>query len=103
MARQLDASHSVTSRPIDELHARLAADVPAGVGSAAVVHGDYRLDNVLTDDHDRLPAVLDWEMATLADPLTDVATMSVYHRLGRDRGRRRSVRRVAAPGFPHRE
>jgi aminoglycoside phosphotransferase (APT) family kinase protein len=46
------------------------------------VHGDYRLDNVLTDDQDRAVAVIDWEMATLGDPLTDLALMLVYGRLG---------------------
>ena len=45
------------------------------------MHGDYRLDNVLVDESDRLAAVLDWEMATLGDPLTDVALMLVYHRM----------------------
>ena len=39
------------------------------------MHGDYRLDNVLTDADDRLAAVIDWEMATLGDPLTDLALL----------------------------
>jgi aminoglycoside phosphotransferase (APT) family kinase protein len=30
------------------------------------VHGDFRLDNILTDEHDHPAAVIDWEMATLA-------------------------------------
>jgi aminoglycoside phosphotransferase (APT) family kinase protein len=43
------------------------------------VHGDYRLDNAIVDPvAPRIRAVLDWEMATLGDPLMDLATMLVY-------------------------
>jgi aminoglycoside phosphotransferase (APT) family kinase protein len=46
------------------------------------VHGDYRLDNVLVGaESDRVNAVVDWEMATLGDPLTDLALMLLYQRL----------------------
>ncbi|AEV88546.1 acyl-CoA dehydrogenase [Actinoplanes sp. SE50] len=75
--QQLDASRSRELSGIDELHARLAADIPAG-GPGAVVHGDYRLDNVLIGDDLRVNAVLDWEMSTLGDPLSDLALMLVY-------------------------
>ncbi|NED89809.1 phosphotransferase, partial [Streptomyces sp. SID11233] len=43
-----------------------------------VVHGDYRLDNVLVDADDRITAVLDWEMSTLGDPLTDLGLLAMY-------------------------
>ncbi|MET8151117.1 phosphotransferase family protein [Actinoplanes sp. NPDC049668] len=79
--KQLDASHSRDLPAADELHARLAAGVPAET-APGVVHGDYRLDNVLVDDHDRPVAVIDWEMATIGDPLTDLALLVVYQRLG---------------------
>jgi aminoglycoside phosphotransferase (APT) family kinase protein len=75
--KQLDASRSREVAGIDELHARLAVDIPAG-GPGAVVHGDYRLDNVLIGADLRINAVLDWEMSTLGDPLSDVALMLVY-------------------------
>ena len=39
---------------------------PPVPSAAGIVHGDYRLDNVLTDDRDPLAAVIDREMATLA-------------------------------------
>ncbi len=43
------------------------------------MHGDYRLTNVMfTPAVDRITAVLDWEMATLGDPLTDVGLLVVY-------------------------
>jgi aminoglycoside phosphotransferase (APT) family kinase protein len=78
--RQLDASHTRDLPDADELHRRLARSVPAGSG-AGIVHGDFRLDNVLIDDADRVRAVLDWELATLGDPLTDLALLLVYGRL----------------------
>jgi aminoglycoside phosphotransferase (APT) family kinase protein len=49
---------------------------------AAIVHGDYRLDNVMVDaEVSRILAVLDWEMATLGDPLADVGLLVVYTEL----------------------
>jgi len=79
--KQLDASHSRDLPAADELHARLTADVPPET-APGVVHGDYRLDNVLVDDNDCPVAVIDWEMATIGDPLTDLALLVVYQRLG---------------------
>ena len=75
--KQLDASRSRDVAGIDELHARLAVDIPAG-GPGAVVHGDFRLDNVLIGPELQINAVLDWEMSTLGDPLSDVALMLTY-------------------------
>jgi aminoglycoside phosphotransferase (APT) family kinase protein len=47
---------------------------------AGIVHGDYRLTNVLyTHDFQEIAAVVDWEMATLGDPLTDLGLLYVYH------------------------
>lgn len=79
--KQLDASHSRDLPAADELHARLAADVPPDA-APGIVHGDYRLDNVLIDGSGRLAAVIDWEMATLGDTLTDLALLVLYQRLG---------------------
>jgi aminoglycoside phosphotransferase (APT) family kinase protein len=74
--KQLDASRSREVAGIEELHARLAVDIPEGDGT--VVHGDYRLDNVLIGPQLEIKAVLDWEMSTLGDPLSDLALMLVY-------------------------
>ena len=78
--KQLDASRSRPVEGIDELHALLAANPPDD-GAAAIVHGDYRLDNILVNSDDELAAIVDWEMATLADPLTDVGLLVVYQRM----------------------
>ncbi|GAB77219.1 Predicted kinase, aminoglycoside phosphotransferase (APT) family [Austwickia chelonae] len=64
----------------DELHHRLAGTIPPEQ-APAVIHGDYRLDNVLINTQDQIAAVIDWEMATLGDPLTDLGLLAVYHHL----------------------
>ncbi|MDN5851494.1 MAG: phosphotransferase family protein, partial [Actinomycetia bacterium] len=97
--KQLDGSHSREIPGIAELHARLAAKAP-GTSEPAIVHGDYRLDNVLVDADDRIVAVLDWEMATLGDPLADVAVLAVYQRTAHT-GLGTVVATVTgAPGWP---
>ncbi|MCP2279659.1 phosphotransferase family protein [Nocardia amikacinitolerans] len=97
--KQLDASYTRDLPAAVELHARLAADVPAE-STAGIVHGDYRLDNVLIDAGDRAAAVIDWEMATLGDPLTDLALMIVYGRLAAEPTAEVGVADAStAPGF----
>ncbi|WP_432134589.1 phosphotransferase family protein [Streptomyces sp. bgisy154] len=75
--KQLDASRSRDLAGIDELHAALGRDLP-GSPAPTVVHGDYRLDNVLIGADDRITAILDWEMSTLGDPLTDLGLLVMY-------------------------
>jgi aminoglycoside phosphotransferase (APT) family kinase protein len=55
---------------------------------AALVHNDFKYDNVVLDPDDlgRVVAVLDWEMATLGDPLTDVGLLLMYWRLNIEMG-----------------
>ena len=66
-----------------ELIARLSAGVP-DQQSAAVVHGDYRIDNTLlwldggASPGPQVAAVVDWELSTLGDPVADVAMMVAY-------------------------
>jgi aminoglycoside phosphotransferase (APT) family kinase protein len=62
---------------VDEIHDALLTKVPAQ-GVAAIVHGDYRLDNCMTDANGDVIAVLDWEICTLGDPLADVGLLMVY-------------------------
>ncbi|GHJ38649.1 phosphotransferase family protein [Streptomyces sp. TS71-3] len=75
--KQLDSSRSRDLAGIDELHAALARALPRSP-APTVLHGDYRLDNVLIDGDDTLTAVLDWEMSTLGDPLTDLGLLVMY-------------------------
>jgi aminoglycoside phosphotransferase (APT) family kinase protein len=96
--KQLDASRSRDLPGIEELHDRLAAAVPAS-GTPSIIHGDYRLDNVLVDAGDEISAVLDWEMSTLGDPLTDLALLVAYAE--RDKVSLPFVSNASsAPGYP---
>ena len=81
--RQLDASRSREVAALDELQAALAQAVPETVRTG-IVHGDYRLDNALVDGKPpRISAILDWEMATLGDPLVDLGMFALYWEIGR--------------------
>ena len=62
---------------IDAVHERLAAQIPAQ-GPATIVHGDYRLDNMILTPAGEVAAVVDWELCTLGDPLADVGLLMVY-------------------------
>jgi aminoglycoside phosphotransferase (APT) family kinase protein len=75
--KQLDASRNRELAGIDELHAALGRQLPHSP-APTVVHGDYRLDNVLLGHDDRIKAILDWEMSTLGDPLTDLGLLVMY-------------------------
>jgi aminoglycoside phosphotransferase (APT) family kinase protein len=61
------------------LLSRLADGVPAAE-ETTIVHGDYRLDNTIVTltPQPRIASVLDWELATLGEPLADLATMLTY-------------------------
>jgi aminoglycoside phosphotransferase (APT) family kinase protein len=98
--KQLDASRSRELPGVDELHDRLAGSVPVSP-APAIVHGDYRLDNVLVDENDQISAVLDWEMSTLGDPLTDLALLVAYARREMPQGEDSPVANASgAPGYP---
>jgi aminoglycoside phosphotransferase (APT) family kinase protein len=77
--KQLTASHSRDVEGLDDLGRRLASTVPP-TRRTGLVHGDYKLDNVVVDagTPGRVLAVLDWEMATLGDPLTDLANVLAW-------------------------
>ena len=64
---------------VKRLYSALAEAIPPQSRSS-IVHGDYRIDNTMLDAQDatRVRAVLDWEMSTLGDPLSDAALMCVY-------------------------
>jgi aminoglycoside phosphotransferase (APT) family kinase protein len=86
LARQVRRWHDqwtrVQTRPladIDRLRAKLASACPAESG-ASIVHGDYRIDNAILDPDDpgTVRAIVDWELATLGDPLADLGLHLVY-------------------------
>ena len=56
---------------MDEVFAGLSENIPEQVG-AGIVHGDYRLGNMLVSPEGRILAVLDWELCTLGDTLADM-------------------------------
>lgn len=101
---QWDASRTVSVPAVDELSRRLSSWVPKS-GPAAVVHGDFRLDNCLMDLHSpaRVAAVLDWELSTVGDPLTDLGLLLFYWRQAGEIESRLTPTATTTPGFPDRK
>jgi len=100
---QLDSGIRVTPG-LRELGRRLERAVPAS-SRAALVHGDYRIDNVVFDaaDPGRVVAVLDWEMATIGDPLADLGMLLMYWRRPGERCASEVHEITTAPGFVERD
>jgi aminoglycoside phosphotransferase (APT) family kinase protein len=101
---QFQQSNELTERRVplvDEMHDRLAANIPEQRG-ATIVHGDYRLDNTMLGDDGRVKAVLDWEICTLGDPLADVGLLMVYWADPGETSPALLVAPTALPGFPRR-
>ena len=72
--RQWHASKTREIPEIDDLIAWLPANLPAGDDETRVVHGDYRLGNLMFHRREpRVIAILDWELSTLGHPLADLA------------------------------
>jgi aminoglycoside phosphotransferase (APT) family kinase protein len=65
----------------------------------SVVHGDYRMDNVVLDDAGRVRAILDWEICTLGDPLADLGLLTVYWAEPTDNMAVLGLSPTTAPGF----
>jgi aminoglycoside phosphotransferase (APT) family kinase protein len=87
---------------VDEVHDRLAARIP-DQGQATIVHGDYRLDNMILADSGEVAAVVDWELCTLGDPLADVGLLYVYWAQKGDQMTALMQPPTLADGFPDRE
>jgi aminoglycoside phosphotransferase (APT) family kinase protein len=87
---------------IDAVHERLAARIP-DQGPATIVHGDYRLDNMILTPQGEVAAVVDWELCTLGDPLADVGLLMVYWPEEGDEMLALGQPATLAPGFPKRD
>lgn len=72
--KQYRASETEESYAMETLLAWLPANTPADDGTVSLVHGDYRLDNLMFHATEpRIIGVLDWELSTLGHPLADLA------------------------------
>ncbi|MBP6381152.1 MAG: phosphotransferase [Pseudomonadales bacterium] len=80
--RQYRAAETERIEAMETLMGWLGARVPEDDGHVVLVHGDYRLDNLMFDaTEDRIVAVLDWELSTLGHPFADLAFQCMQWRL----------------------
>jgi aminoglycoside phosphotransferase (APT) family kinase protein len=78
-SERLRNAHTPDNRDFAEVIAWLEAKKPAGEVAITLIHNDYRFDNVVLDPDDlHVIGVLDWEMATLGDPLMDLGNTLAY-------------------------
>jgi aminoglycoside phosphotransferase (APT) family kinase protein len=90
---------------VEEVGRWLAANMPQSP-PATIVHGDYRLGNTIyaANAPARLHAILDWEMATIGDPLADLGYMMIHwHEPGDELGGFNLQAVTTLPGFPSRQ
>jgi aminoglycoside phosphotransferase (APT) family kinase protein len=81
---QYDGSRNRDLPELDALRRELHANIPE-TRRSSILHGDYRLDNALVREIAGAPqisAILDWEMATLGDSLTDLGLLGLYWNIG---------------------
>ena len=76
-SKQVEQSKTRDLPLLDDVHRRLAAAVPPQA-ETRIVHGDFRLDNLVAGPDGTVRAVLDWELCTLGDPLADLGLLMVY-------------------------
>jgi aminoglycoside phosphotransferase (APT) family kinase protein len=87
---------------VDDVHDRLSARIPEQ-GPATIVHGDYRLDNMILSPAGEVAAVVDWELCTLGDPMADIGMLLVYWSQAGDEFMPLFAPATIAPGFPTRD
>ncbi|WP_435138597.1 phosphotransferase family protein [Pseudopelagicola sp. nBUS_19] len=74
--KQYRASETESLPDMDELMDWLAANTPADDGRRTLVHGDFRIDNMLFDPHrEEVLAMLDWELSTIGHPFADLGSV----------------------------
>lgn len=83
--KQYRASETETIAAMDKLIDWLPANLPPDDGRVSLIHGDYRLDNFLFDEHrESAVALLDWELSTLGHPFADLAYQCMQLRMPSD-------------------
>jgi len=84
-SRQYRASETGTIEPMERLMDWLPGATPPDDGRVGLIHGDYRLDNMIfATDAPRINAVVDWELSTLGHPFADLAYQCMQLRLSSD-------------------
>ena len=80
--KQYRAAETSVIEPMNTLTDWLQANTPADDGQNSLIHGDYRLDNMIFHAREaRILAVIDWELSTLGHPLADLAYFCMCLRL----------------------
>jgi aminoglycoside phosphotransferase (APT) family kinase protein len=109
VARQLHRWHGQWEKSktrevelVDDVHRRLSERIPEQ-GAATIVHGDYRLDNMILTEAGQVAAVVDWELCTLGDPLADIGMLIVYWSEAGDELMPLLEAPTTAAGFPTRD
>ncbi len=86
-AGQYSASETGAIVDMDRLIDWLESNLPADDGAVSLVHGDFRLDNMIFDAHrPEVAAIIDWELSTLGHPMADLAYQCMQWRLPHDSG-----------------
>ena len=84
-SKQYRASETQRIEAMEALMTWLQANMPADDGAISLVHGDYRLDNMMFHPTEpRVIALLDWELSTIGHPLADLANQCMAWMLPRD-------------------
>ncbi|WP_170413177.1 phosphotransferase family protein [Ruegeria atlantica] len=80
--KQYRASETTTIPEMDSLISELEASVPGDDGQRTLVHGDYRIDNLMFEQNgSRCIGVLDWELSTIGHPYADLAAVIMQWQL----------------------
>lgn len=100
---QYRAAELNTIEAMDSLMEWLQANLPEDDGRTALVHGDYRIDNVIFHpDTPEIIAVLDWELSTIGHPIADLAYQCMQWRLPNELGHQQGLGGIdrASLGIP---
>jgi len=88
-AKQFRASEMTPQPKVHKVISWLEENMPEDDGVVSIVHGDYRMDNMIfANDEPNVIALLDWELSTLGHPLADLAYQCMQWRLPYEGGMR---------------